>query len=57
MLYNWQDMKNFIEQILIKFGSFYVIKMNFVQTMPSTSIINIGGNSYRPIFKRSKHHR
>jgi len=26
----WKDMKNFVEQISIKFGSFYVIKMNFV---------------------------
>jgi len=23
----WQDMKNFIEQISIKFGGFYLIKM------------------------------
>jgi len=29
----WQVMKNFVEQISIKFGSFYLIKMNLVQTV------------------------
>jgi len=27
-------MENFVEQILIKFGGFYLIKMNLVQTVP-----------------------
>jgi len=27
----WQDMKNFVEQISIKFGGFYLNKMNLVQ--------------------------
>jgi len=47
---NRQDMKNFVEQILIKFESFYVIKVNLVQTVLSTIRRNIGesinGNSY-----------
>jgi len=30
-------MKNFIEQIPIKFGGFYVIKLNLVQIVLSTS--------------------
>jgi len=30
---HWQDMKNFVEQISIKFGGFYIIKMNLVQTV------------------------
>jgi len=38
MLY-WQDMKNFIEQIPIKYGGIYVIKMNLVQTVLSTSTL------------------
>jgi len=29
----WQDMKNFVKQILIKFGGFYLKKMNLVQTV------------------------
>jgi len=29
----WQDMKTFVEQISIKFGGFYIIKMNLVQTV------------------------
>jgi len=29
----WQDMENFVEQISIKFGDFYLIKMNLVQTV------------------------
>jgi len=29
----WQDMKNFVEQISIKYRGFYLIKMNLVQTM------------------------
>jgi len=29
----WQDMKSFVEQISIKFGSFYLINMNLVQTV------------------------
>jgi len=36
MLY-WQDMKNLVEQIPIKFKGFYVIKMNLVQTVLSRS--------------------
>jgi len=36
MLY-WQDMKNFVEQIPIKFRSFNVIKMNLVQIVLSTN--------------------
>jgi len=32
MLY-WQDMKNLVEQISIKLGGFYVIKINLVQTV------------------------
>jgi len=27
-MFYWQDMKNFVEQIPIKFGCFFVIKMN-----------------------------
>jgi len=30
-------MKNFVEQISIKFGDFYVIKVNLVQIVMSTS--------------------
>jgi len=29
----WQDVKNFVEQISIKLGGFYLIKMNLVQTV------------------------
>jgi len=29
----WQGMKNFVEQISIKFGGFYLIKMNLVETV------------------------
>jgi len=32
----WQDMKNFVEQIWIKLGGFYLITMNLVQTVQST---------------------
>jgi len=35
----------FVKQISIKFEGFYVIKMNMVQTVLSTSTPNIGGNS------------
>jgi len=48
----WQDIKNFVEQILKKFGGFYLKKINLV---PHQNIgKNIGGNSciYQPIFKR-----
>jgi len=31
--YNWQDTKNFVEQISIKCGRFYLNKMNLVQTV------------------------
>jgi len=33
----WQDMKNIVKQTSKKFGGFYVIKMNLVQTVPATS--------------------
>jgi len=29
----WQEMKNFVEQISIKFGGFYFIMMNMFQTV------------------------
>jgi len=29
----WQDMRNFVEQISIKIGGLYLIKMNLVQTV------------------------
>jgi len=58
MLY-WQDMKNFIKQIPIKFIGFYIIKMNLVQTAVdkhtkismeiSISADNIQKVKYRPI--------
>jgi len=35
----WQDIKNFDEQISIKFGEFYLIKMNLVQTVLQTSTL------------------
>jgi len=36
MMY-WQDMKNFVEQISMKFGDFYAIEMNLVQIVLPTS--------------------
>jgi len=35
----WQDMKNFVKRISIpvKFGGFYLINMNLVQTVQRTS--------------------
>jgi len=38
----WQDMKNFVEQISIKF----VIKINLVQLCCRQTHQNVGGNSY-----------
>jgi len=29
----WQDMKKLLEQIAVKFGSFYLIMTNLVQTV------------------------
>jgi len=30
-MFYWQDMKSFVEQIPIKFGGFYLIKMKLIQ--------------------------
>jgi len=47
-------MKKIVKQIPIKFGGFYVIKRNLVQTVLSTSIPKYRWKFvYRPIFKRS----
>jgi len=67
----WQDMKNFVEQISKKFGGFYIIKTNLVQTCCRKAHQNIGENSYivryskrqisddkigRPIYRSSLYH-
>jgi len=45
-------MKDFVEQIPIKFGDFHVIKMNLVQSVLSTSASKYWWKFvYRPIFK------
>jgi len=47
-------MKNFVEQISIKFIGFYVIKMNLVQSVLSTRTPKYRCKFvHRPIFKRS----
>jgi len=47
--------KNFVEQISIKFEGFYLIKMNLVQTVLQTSTPKYRWKFvYRPIFKRLK---
>jgi len=47
-------MTNFVEQIPIKFGGFYVIKMNLVQTVLSANTLKyLSKFVYRPILKRS----
>jgi len=49
-------MKNFVEQILIKFGSFHVIKMDLVPTVLSTSTPKYRWKFvYQPIFKKVKY--
>jgi len=55
----WQDVKNFVEQILIKFRGFYLIKLVLFHTKISVvgryskdqiSADNIGGPIYRSVF-------
>jgi len=54
----WQDMKNFDEQIPIKVGGFYVIKMYLVQLCCKQAHQgigkNIGGNSYIGRYSKGK---
>jgi len=42
----WQDMKNFVEPISVKFGGFYLINMNLVQSVLQTSTSKFRWNSY-----------
>jgi len=53
-----QDMVTFVEQISIKFGSFYVIKMNLVHTVLYTCTLKYWWKSLHwQIFKRLNIHR
>jgi len=47
-------MKNFVEQISIKFGGFYLIKMNLVELCCRQAHQNIGGNLYIGRYSKSQ---
>jgi len=50
----WQNMKNFVQQISIKFAGFYLNRMNLVQTVLQTITPKYRWKFvYRPIIKRS----